>query len=113
MVKIGLTRRLVPMDRIKELSDASVPFHYDVHALFFSDDAVQLETDLHHRFAKLRVNFVNQRREFFYVTPAEVRDALIDLHGHVLEFTEVAEASEFRQSQVERVKNRSEDTPLN
>lgn len=104
MVKIGMTRRLEPMDRVRELGDASVPFRYDVHALFFSEDAVGLEAALHRRFADRRVNMVNPRREFFYATPSEVRDALADLNGHLLEFTEVPEAEEFRQSQNERQK---------
>lgn len=69
MVKIGMTRRLDPMDRVRELGDASVPFNFDVHALFFSDDAVSVETELHHRFADKRVNRINARREFFYATP--------------------------------------------
>src|SRR6202041_1434063 len=59
MVKIGMTRRLDPMDRVRELGDASVPFHYDVHAMVFSNDAVSLETRLHHAFAGRKVNLVN------------------------------------------------------
>jgi hypothetical protein len=102
MVKIGLTRRLDPMDRVRELGDASVPFRYDVHALFFSDDAVALETELHRRFEPYRVNLVNHHREFFYVTPAQVREALIELDGHLLEFVDDAPAEEFQQSQNER-----------
>ena len=74
MVKIGMTRRLEPMDRVRELGDASVPFPFDVHAMFFADDAVTVEADLHRAFADRRVNHVNQRREFFFATPAEVRD---------------------------------------
>ena len=99
MVKIGMTRRLDPMDRIRELGDASVPFNFDVHALFFSEDAVRVETDLHHRFADKRVNRVNLRREFFYATPTEVRDALRDIAGNLLEFTEEPEAEQYRLSQ--------------
>ena len=102
MVKIGMTRRLEPMDRIRELGDASVPFRYDVHAMFFSPDAVGIETALHRRFADLRVNLVNAHREFFYVTPTEVRTALAELDGHPLEFTDEPLAEEFRQSQNER-----------
>jgi hypothetical protein len=71
MVKVGMTRRLDPLDRVRELGDASVPFRYDVHALFFSDDAVGIETTLHQRLADKRVNLVNPRREFFHATPAE------------------------------------------
>ncbi len=65
VVKIGLTRRLEPIDRVRELGDASVPFRYDIHALYFSDDAVTLEGELHRRFAERRINRVNERREFF------------------------------------------------
>ena len=98
MVKVGMTRRLDPMDRIRELSDASVPFNFDVHALFFSDDAVTIETKLHQRFADKRVNRVNLRREFFYATPAEVREHLLELTGELLSFEETPEAVEFHQS---------------
>jgi Domain of unknown function (DUF4041)/T5orf172 domain/Protein of unknown function (DUF2510) len=99
VVKIGMTRRLDPMDRVRELGDASVPFRFDVHALFFSDDAVGVETALHQRFAKRRVNFVNAHREFFHVTPLEVKVALLELRGDVLQFVEVPEALEWHQSQ--------------
>jgi hypothetical protein len=98
IVKIGMTRRLDPMDRVRELGDASVPFRYDVHAMFFSDDAVTLETRLHKAFAAQRVNFVNQRREFFFATPAEVRALLADEVGGLLEFTEDPAAPEYFQS---------------
>lgn len=98
MVKIGMTRRLDPMDRVRELGDASVPFNFDVHALFFSDDAVSVETELHHRFADKRVNRINARREFFYATPAEVQEALKDVAGNLLEFTEEPEAEQYRLS---------------
>ncbi|MFI0718114.1 DUF4041 domain-containing protein [Streptomyces sp. NPDC021224] len=98
IVKIGMTRRLDPMDRVRELGDASVPFRYDVHAMFFSNDAVALETRLHRAFAGRRVNFVNQRREFFFATPAEVRALLADEVGGLLEFTEEPAAPEYFQS---------------
>lgn len=99
MVKIGMTRRLEPMDRVRELGDASVPFRYDVHALIFSDDAVGLETALHQAFQDRRVNMVNLRREFFYVTPVEVRDTLARLSGNLLTFEETPEAVEWHQSE--------------
>ncbi|MCB9610684.1 MAG: DUF4041 domain-containing protein [Polyangiaceae bacterium] len=76
VVKIGLTRRLEPIDRVNELSGASVPFRFDVHGLFFSEDAVTLESDLHHHFAARRVNHANSRKEFFFATPSEVRHVL-------------------------------------
>lgn len=99
MVKIGMTRRLDPLDRVRELGDASVPFKYDVHALIFSDDAVSLETRLHQAFQERRVNMVNLRREFFYATPIEVRDVLTQADGSVLEFVEEPEADEWHQSE--------------
>ena len=99
MVKIGMTRRLDPMDRVRELGDASVPFNFDVHALHFSDDAVGIETALHQRFAQAKVNRINNRREFFYVTPAEVKQALLEIGGNVLEYRDDAEAEQFRLSQ--------------
>jgi hypothetical protein len=98
VVKIGLTRRLEPMERIIELGDASVPFRFDVHALFFSENAVTLENELHQHFADRLVNVANPRKEFFFVTPAEIRDVLVEKVGNLLEFNEHAEAVEFLQS---------------
>ncbi|GAB3425475.1 DUF4041 domain-containing protein [Flindersiella endophytica] len=99
VVKIGMTRRLEPDDRIRELGDASVPFKFDTHALIFSDDAVGLETKLHNALEAKRVNQVNLRREFFYATPADVRVLLEDFAGkHLLEYHETAEALEWRAS---------------
>lgn len=98
MIKIGMTRRLDPMDRVRELGDASVPFGFDVHALFFTEDAIDVERQLHEAFAQQRVNRVNLRREFFYATPAEVKKALDSISGDVLEFTEEAEAEQYYAS---------------
>lgn len=98
VVKIGLTRRLEPNDRITELGGASVPFRFDVHALFFSEDAVTLETELHAHFRNKALNAVNARKEFFFATPAEVRDVLIEKLGSLLEFSEVGESMEYHQS---------------
>lgn len=97
VLKIGMTRRLEPMDRVRELGDASVPFIFDVHALYFSDDAVKIERAMHQRFALRRVNRVNNRKEFFQVTPAEARDALAELSGELMTFVEQPEALEYRQ----------------
>lgn len=98
VVKIGLTRRLDPNDRITELGGASVPFRFDVHALFFSEDAVTLENELHAHFRERAVNVVNTRKEFFFAKPNEVREVLIDKVGKLLEFTESAESLEYLQS---------------
>lgn len=98
VVKIGMTRRLEPMDRIIELGDASVPFRFAVHALFFSDDAVGLESDLHTHFSSKRLNQVNLRNEFFFASPLEVKDFLSDKTASLLEFDENALNEEYLQS---------------
>ena len=98
MVKVGMARRLDPMDRIRELSDASVPFNFDIHALFFSKDAVGIERAMHDRMTDVRVNIVNRRREFFRATPLEVKAHLAELAGELLQFQDVPEALEYRQS---------------
>ncbi|MGW7681642.1 DUF4041 domain-containing protein [Kribbella sp. NPDC054772] len=99
MIKIGMTRRLDPLDRVRELGDASVPFRFDVHAVIFSEDALGLESALHTAFAEQRVNKVNLRREYFHATPAEVRDQLARIAGqHLLEYHDLPEALEWRAS---------------
>ena len=103
MIKIGMTRRLEPLDRVRELGDASVPFRFDIHALIFSDDAVSLEGELHTNLADRRVNQVNLRREFFYAKPAEVHEVLDQVVGpHLLEYTEHYEALEWRAGRRDR-----------
>jgi uncharacterized protein DUF4041/Meiotically Up-regulated Gene 113 (MUG113) protein len=98
VVKIGLTRRLEPLERINELGDASVPFRFDVHGLFFSEAAVALEAELHQHFAERRLNHVNARKEFFFASPAEIRSVLVSKVGNLLEFNEQAESTEYLQS---------------
>jgi seryl-tRNA synthetase len=105
MIKVGMTRRLEPMDRIRELSDASVPFNFDVHALFFSKDAVGIESEMHERLSETRVNIVNRRREFFRASPADVKAHLSQLAGELLEFEEIPEAIEYRQCLHEQFAN--------
>lgn len=98
VVKIGLTRRLEPLDRINELGDASVPFKFDVHAIYFSEDAVKLENELHECFASRRMNWVNNRKEFFFASPVEVRSVLVEKVGNLLEFAEHCDSTEYHQS---------------
>lgn len=97
--KIGMTRRLEPMDRIYELGDASVPFKFDVHALIFSDDAPSLENALHKAFEDRKVNMVNTRREFFRVTLDEIKAVVKSNFDKTVEFIDFPEAEEFRLSQ--------------
>ena len=95
--KIGLTRRLEPLDRVRELGDASVPFSFDIHAMIFSEDAPSLETALHKKFNELRVNKVNSRKEFFRLGLTDIRDAISEL-GIAAHFTLLARAEEYRET---------------
>lgn len=97
--KIGMTKRLDPQDRIDELGDASVPYRFDVHAMIFSEDAPALETALHNTFAHRKLNLVNQRREFFNVSLAEIQRVVKDNFSNPVEFTLAAQAMEYRQSE--------------
>lgn len=76
--KIGMTRRLDPMDRVRELGDASVPFPFEVHYMIYTDDAPKLEAELHQRFAEFKMNSDNYRKEFFRVSLTEIETALKD-----------------------------------
>lgn len=96
--KIGMTRRLEPMDRINELSSASVPFEFDVHAMIFSEDAPTLENTLHNIFDDNRVNKVNTRKEFFNVSLDEIEKAVKENFNATVQFTKVAEAYQYRES---------------
>ena len=98
MFKIGMTRRLNPQDRIDELGSASVPFRFDVHSFIFSDNASDLETELHRRLNDKRVNKVNLRKEFFYATIDELED-LVNEICPTAEFNRTMLAEEFMQSQ--------------
>jgi hypothetical protein len=96
--KIGMTRRLEPKDRIKELSSASVPFEFDIHAMIFSDDAPALETALHHTFDKKRVNLVNPQKEFFRVSLDEIEETVKSNYNDTVTFTRVPLAKEYNDT---------------
>ncbi|MFG6494733.1 GIY-YIG nuclease family protein [Fictibacillus sp. UD] len=98
MFKIGMTRRLNPLDRIDELGDASVPFKFDIHAMVFSDDAVGLEQKIHQTLEKERVNKINLRKEFFYSDIVNLENIVQDI-DQTVEFTKTMKALEYRQSQ--------------
>ncbi len=95
--KIGMTRRLEPMDRVRELGDASVPFPFDVHAMIYSEDAPSMETELHRLFIQNQVNKVNPRKEFFRMPISEIREAL-DKKNLDIAWTIKAEATEYRET---------------
>ncbi len=96
--KIGMTRRLDPMDRVKELGDASVPFSFDVHSFIFSEDAVGLEKKLHDTLTHKRLNKVNLRKEFFSTTIDEL-EKLVHTIDPAAEFNTTILAEEYKQSQ--------------
>lgn len=98
--KIGVTRRLDPMERINELGSASVPFKFDVHALIFSDQAYQLEKELHDYFDKQRVNKINKRKEYFNITIDEIKKVLAQHKELTFDFHELPDAPEYRDSQI-------------
>jgi hypothetical protein len=96
--KIGMTRRLDPQDRVDELSNASVPFRFDVHAVIFSLNAPQLEYELHQKFNDRRINKVNRRKEYFHIKLEEI-EAFVKKHTNAdIEFTKIAEAREYRET---------------
>lgn len=95
--KIGLTRRLDPLERVRELGDASVPFPFDVHAMIYSEDAPRLENDLHLTFREKQVNKINNRKEFFRVNIAEIKSTISQL-GIDAKWTLASETAEYRES---------------
>ena len=95
--KIGLTRRLEPLDRIRELGDSSVPFGFDVHAMIFSEDAPALENQLHKHFIMLQMNKVNFRREFFRVDINHIKEE-VERFGLTAKWTMAALAREYHES---------------
>ncbi len=95
--KIGMTRRLDPLDRVRELGDASVPFPFDVYMIIGCQNAPTLESQLHNRFSKQRLNKVNFRKEFFRLSIGEIRQAVTELHGTV-EYIAEPEALQYNES---------------
>jgi len=95
--KVGMTRRLEPIDRIRELGDASVPFEFDVHSMILSDDAPTLERTLHKKFVRMQMNKVNPRKEFFKITLKEIKDEIEKL-GITAKWTMTSEARDYKES---------------
>lgn len=96
--KIGMTRRLEPMDRVKELGNASVPFEFDVHAMIFSEDAPKLENILHETFRENQVNKVNPRKEFYNVPLEKIEEVVKNNYNATVTFTMIAQATQYRES---------------
>jgi hypothetical protein len=96
--KIGMTRRLEPMERIDELGGASVPFDFDVHAMIFSDNAPELEAKLHEHFYDTRINKINDRKEFFKADINEIEKVLKENYKKVVDVVKEAPAEQYRES---------------
>ncbi|ACB76348.1 DUF4041 domain-containing protein [Opitutus terrae] len=105
--KIGMTRRLEPLERVKELGDASVPFPFDVHAMMYTENAPALEYQLHDHFEAKRVNLVNERKEFFRVTLAEIAE-FAKANNYPVTITKLAEAREYRETLAARAQKASQ-----
>ncbi len=112
--KIGMTRRLEPVDRVKELGDASVPFQFDIHAMIYSEDAPALENELHNTFTNKKVNMINYRKEFFNVTIDEIEQRIKEI-GIDTEFIRLPEAPEYRETIaiLEQLKAKGEQKTIN
>jgi len=104
VVKIGMTRRLEPMDRIHELSDASVPFPFDLHAMLYSDNAPELEHSIHGLLAERQVNLMNPRKEFFRDVELDEIETFVKSRGLSAQFIRLAEAKEYRETLARRQK---------
>lgn len=109
--KIGMTRRLEPMERVVELGDASVPFPFDLHAMLYSDNAPELECSLHRLFEDRRLNLVNARREFYHEVDLNEIEAFVRERGLSAQFTHHPEAKEYRESNAIRVQRSLKPTP--
>jgi len=95
--KVGMTRRLEPQDRVRELGDASVPFPFDVHMMISSNDAPALENALHRALHRGRLNRIKPRKEFFRTDLEAIRKVVLERHGEV-QYVADPEALQYRQS---------------
>lgn len=115
--KIGMTRRLEPMDRVRELGDASVPFRFDLHALIFTENAPELEYLLQKEFDDRRINKVNYRKEYFRVTLDEIEQVIKEKYDKEVDFIKIPEAQEFRETksilkQIEQASNQQAEKEM-
>ena len=69
-----------------------------LHALIFSEDAPALESALHKAFESKKLNKINQRREFFNVTLDEIKSEVKKNFDKTVEWIDVPEAEQYRQS---------------
>lgn len=107
--KIGMTRRLEPLDRVSELSGASVPFEFDVHAMISCDDAPALEYALHNKLSSERMNKVNLRKEFFKTDLNKIIQCVEEHHGKVEYVADPAALQYYRSLEIaEEAQNNKE-----
>lgn len=95
--KVGMTRRLEPLDRVREIGDACVPFPFDVHMMVACDDAPALENALHHALHGSRLNKMNPRKEFFRTDIEAILQIVREQHGDV-QYVATPEALEYNES---------------
>jgi hypothetical protein len=110
VLKIGMTRRMEPMERVYELGSASVPFPFDVHSMIFCDDAPGLENALHQHFAKHRINLANHRKEFYRDIELDAVESFVRSKGLSAQFIKDAEAREYRETLAELNQHSSQPT---
>jgi hypothetical protein len=110
--KIGMTRRLEPMERVYELGGASVPFPFDLHAMMYSDHAPELDYALHQRFESRRINLVNPRREFYRGIELGEIESFVRSRGLSAQFIKDAEAREYRETVAKRDQQTGKDSPV-
>ena len=112
--KLGMTRRLDPLYRVRDLGDASVPFHFDVHAIIYSENAPQLENELHQHFKEHRLNRINGKKEFFRISLDDIEKFVLQHTGVTISFTKAAEAREYRETMtlLEQLKDKIGDTQI-
>jgi hypothetical protein len=97
VLKIGLTRRQDPMERINELGDAAVPFGFDLRGKVYVQDAPALEHEIHRYFDAKRVNLANNRKEFFRISVNEI-EAFTKSKGLEIDYIQTPEAREYRET---------------
>ena len=96
--KIGMTRRIDPMQRVRELGDASVPYPFDVHAMIYTEDAPALESHLHRVFDLYKLNTMNWRKEYFRVPLSAIREE-VEKFGIRCDWKETPAAEQYRDSE--------------
>lgn len=110
MYKVGMTRSPNPDEYIKQLGDEAVPFHFDVHALIYSDNAEALVNELHQAFAPKRVNLVNMKSDFYQISLHEI-ERIVRMYDADAEIFQASEAGEYNRSMAMQQEETPKDRP--